>query len=684
MKKRFLSLLLVFCMMLSLSVMPVSAASPKVYDKMSDSYKKGPYYQKLMSVNLTGNQINDLINVARSQVGYHAGGSANDLSGTSKSEAKYVEYFNLISPSTMPNDWCATFVTWCFREAGIPTSIMPNATGCGKIRNTGGKNKDKYGAVYHTLESGYKPKKGDLVLYEHIEGPKGNKYYVRASRDANGVPSTSSHVGIVSEDYNPSKNTFKTIQRKGTVVKEYDEDMNATGWNNAEHTKKIKKIQGFVTPAYNGRTAVSTPILTMYYNTNGGVITSDTYSQTSAGMVQKNGRNVTSQWEYGSGDPTYGLWDASTYGLSRDGYKIQGWSLSKDGSTEIFGQNDLQLKAEDIYPNVKNGDSEVTLYAVWTPVDGSIPYKLTINYNTNYGVIDSKTYSQDGNDYVYQNGKLFTVVWKYGEGDSKYGLSDASTFGLTKDNEKFVGWSLSPSGTSTIFGQNDFELKAEDIYPDLIDGDAEVVLYAVWAPQGWAVTPLPVPESEPDEDSNVYLDEDMTESSDEELAAEQEETPPSQEPEPSTEPEPATEPEPVAEPEPEPETPAKNTIVMKIDDPLMLVNGKVTPVDELGNTPVIRNSRTMLPIASVMLAMDGTVGWEGSTKTVTLKRGGKTMFLRIGTSFAWDENGLAVAQLDSPPIIINGRTMLPVAAIVLYFGADISWDGTTRSVTITY
>ena len=123
---------------------------------------------------------------------------------------------------------------------------------------------------------------------------------------------------------------------------------------------------------------------------------------------------------------------------------------------------------------------------------------------------------------------------------------------------------------------------------------------------------------------------------------------------------------------------------MKIDDPLMLVNGKVTPVDELGNTPVIRNQRTMLPIASVMLAMNGTVGWDGSTKTVTLKRDGKTMFLRIGTSFAWDENGQAVAQLDSPPIIINGRTMLPVAAIVLYFGANISWDGTTRTVTITY
>ena len=597
MKKRFLSLLLVLCMMISLSVVPVSAASPKVYDKMSDSYKSGPYYQKLMNVNLTGDQITDLINVARSQVGYHSGGSKTDLSGTSTSGKKYVEYFNLISPSTMPADWCATFVTWCFREAGIPTSIMPNATGCGKIRNTGGKNKDKYSAVYHSLESGYKPKKGDIVLYEHLAGSSDNHYYEPAPRDANGVPTTSSHVGIVSGDYNSSTNTFKTIQRKSTVVKEYDEDLNVLG--KGKNGTKIKKIQGFITPAYNGKKAASTPILTMYYNVNGGVIQSDTYSQTSDGRIQKKGIDVTSKWECGSGDPTYGLWDAATFGLTRSGYKISGWSLSRDGSSTVFGQNDLNLRAEHIYPYVKEGDATVTLYAVWN--------------------------AEEDIDELIKNGIPVTVK-------PIAGLEDP-----VSDSDEFLDEDMT--------GASDDELTTDDVEA-LIQADMDSAEEPAEEPAS-----LTEPEPEPEEASE-------------------------EEPAPETTPEP--------EPEPEEEPASKSTIVMKIDDPFMTVNGKVTPVDELGNTPIIRNSRTMLPIASLMLAMDGTVGWDGSTKTVTLKRNGKTMFLRIGTSFAWDENGLAVAQLDSPPIIINGRTMLPVAAVVLYFGAEIKWDGTARTVTITY
>ena len=662
MKKRLLSLVLILCMMISLSVVPVSAASPKVYDKMSDSYKSGPYYTKLMNVNLTGNQIDDLINVARSQVGYHAGSSKTDLSGTSKTSKNYVEYFNLISPKTQGNAWCATFVTWCFREAGIPTSIMPSATGCGKVRNSV-KNQ---GATYHTRESGYKPKRGDIILYESMGG--NYSYYQVASRDANGLPSSTSHVGIVSKDYNESTKKFTTIQRSGAVVKEFEESINTKG-KDKDGNKTIYRIQGFVTPAYKGSTKPS-GMLTMYFNANGGTLDSDTYAQNSSGMIQKNGTNVTVKWAYGQGSPEYGLWNASSFGLARSGYKFLGWSLSKDGRSQIIDQDDTSITSDKIYPNLKNGDATVTMYAVWAAADPSENAVLTMYYNVNGGVIDSDTYSQSAGGRIQKDGADVTAKWKYGTGNTDYGLSNASTFGLSRDGYDFLGWSLTGDDSSQLLGQDDLTLTAEKIYPDLGKGSASVTLYAVWEENMVEADPDEITEGEmgPDTEMDVEAEDESTE-------------PESTEPEPA-EPEPS-EPE-QTEPEPVPETPAKNTIVMKIDDPLMIVNGKVTPVDERGNTPVIRNQRTMLPIASVMLAMDGTVAWDGETKTVTLKRKGKTMFLRIGTSFAWDENGLAVAQLDSPPVIINGRTMLPVAAVVLYFGADISWEGTTRTVTITY
>ena len=289
-----------------------------------------------------------------------------------------------------------------------------------------------------------------------------------------------------------------------------------------------------------------------------------------------------------------------------------------------------------------------------------------------------------------------------------------------------MGWSLSPDGSTEVFGQNDLSLKAEDIYPDLDQDDVSVTLYAVWEFDGIPVKPLtPVAtedNTEPDEDG-AEIEANMTGSPDDELTdtlttddvaalleedmaseEEPEESAPAPAPQPEPEPEeepeepaPAPAPQPEPEPEEEPEEPApapapqpepepeeESTIIMQIDNPVMIVNGKVTPVDERGNTPVIRNSRTMLPVSSLILAMGGTVKWDGTTQTVTLEKNGKVLNLRIGTNFAWDDSGKIAANLDRPPIIITGRTMLPVAAIVLYYGAGISWDGSTRTVTITY
>lgn len=767
MKKRFLSLLLVLCMALSLCVVPVSAASPAVYDKMSASYKSGPYYTKLMNVNLTGNQIADLINVARSQVGYHAGSSKTDLSGTAKSGKNYVEYFNRISPSTQGNNWCATFVTWCFREAGISTSIMPSATGCGKIRNTV-KNQ---GATYHSRESGYKPKVGDIILYESMGG---NYTYYVVKRDANGFPTSTSHVGIVSGDYDASTGKFRTIQRSGAVVKEFYESINTKG-PDANGKATIYRIQGFVTPAYTSTTA-KTGTLTMNYNANGGTVSAANFSQNSSGQILQNGSAVTNKWAYGSGSPEYGLWNAASFGLTRSGYEFLGWSLSRDGSSRIFDQDDTSLVAENIYPAVKNGDATVTLYAVWSASAytlqcfnnySGVNYLLnsdfarqldsgywssrdtsvatlsidTANKHDGYNSlrIDNRSAGSNGKDLRIQtltqgsrnydnfvgDSKAMTLSfwaksstpgasmyfrWGYSTAFQSVTLSTSwQKYTLRMDKNGDANHCMHPyvdtAGTVWIAEmQLEDGTSASEFVPEnggMYQKTAQKTSGSYALPEnpvrdgylfdGWytaAAGGSRVTNSTPVKSGNfcvyAHWTYDEPEYEPEEMGFDTEISEISIDPEEESQtPVTPVEPDPTVEPV-TPETPAGNTIVMRIDDPVMTVNGRVTAVDELGNTPVIRNSRTMLPIASVMLAMNGTVGWDGSTRTVTLKRDGKTMFLRIGSGFAWDETGMTVANLDSPPIVINGRTMLPVAAVVLYFGANISWDGATRTVTITY
>ena len=47
----------------------------------SSPYRSSAYYTQLCNVTLTGNQRTDLVNVARSQLGYHEGNSFSDLGG---------------------------------------------------------------------------------------------------------------------------------------------------------------------------------------------------------------------------------------------------------------------------------------------------------------------------------------------------------------------------------------------------------------------------------------------------------------------------------------------------------------------------------------------------------------------------------------------------------------------------
>lgn len=125
------------------------------------------------------------------------------------------------------------------------------------------------------------------------------------------------------------------------------------------------------------------------------------------------------------------------------------------------------------------------------------------------------------------------------------------------------------------------------------------------------------------------------------------------------------------------------TITLQISNPRMTVDGVSVAIDEQGTVPVIRNSRTLLPVRAVFEAMGGTVGWDNASRVVTLTKDGKTLYLGINNAMSWDSQG-KYYTLDAAPIILNGRTMLPIRFVVEYFGGTVAWNGTTQTVTIQY
>lgn len=61
----------------------------------------------------------------------------------------------------------------------------------------------------------------------------------------------------------------------------------------------------------------------------------------------------------------------------------------------------------------------------------------------------------------------------------------------------------------------------------------------------------------------------------------------------------------------------------------------------------------------------------------------KQMFLTLVVGInQYILNGMQLT-MDAPPVIVNGRTFVPIRLVAETFGADVKWDGTTRTVTIT-
>lgn len=96
--------------------------------------------------------------------------------------------------------------------------------------------------------------------------------------------------------------------------------------------------------------------------------------------------------------------------------------------------------------------------------------------------------------------------------------------------------------------------------------------------------------------------------------------------------------------------------------------------------PVIVNDRTLVPLRAIFEALGATVGWNHDEMTATGEKDGVVVSIRI-ESDVLVKNGQNTA-LDSPAILVNNRTMVPVRAISEAFGNDVEWNGETREIII--
>jgi uncharacterized protein YkwD len=98
--------------------------------------------------------------------------------------------------------------------------------------------------------------------------------------------------------------------------------------------------------------------------------------------------------------------------------------------------------------------------------------------------------------------------------------------------------------------------------------------------------------------------------------------------------------------------------------------------------PIIQNGRTLVPMRAIFEAMGCHVSWNGEDSSITATASDGTTVHMRIGSSVMTVDG-NVMHLDVPPQIVNTRTLVPLRAINEALGAVVGWDAHARRADIS-
>lgn len=121
-----------------------------------------------------------------------------------------------------------------------------------------------------------------------------------------------------------------------------------------------------------------------------------------------------------------------------------------------------------------------------------------------------------------------------------------------------------------------------------------------------------------------------------------------------------------------------NEVSFKVGEATYVVNGEEKVMD---SEAIVHGSRTMVPMKYAAEAFGAKVEWDKDTRTVVITHGEKVIKLPIDANIIYV--GEEKIEMDTKAVVVEGRTMLPLAYIAQSLGLVTSWDGETKTVKIT-
>ncbi len=414
---RVLSLLLGLSLVLGAGMLSASALTPSY--NVSDEYKAGGYYDRLVAYELTGDYRYDVIQIALTQLGYHEGDSDADMDGLNIDGGKNFVEYNIMSGKVDNKEgngvsygyaWCASFVTWCLRQAKVSYTAATNAISCSVMMNWYVRND-----IYYPSDSDYTPIAGDIIMFSNSSSP--------------------SHVGLVLGVQDGKVYTIEGNNGGKVAIHSYSlTDDYVLGYCVPKYSKTDKDYTSLLTDNINktGDFIVNAKSLNVRSAPDNesdilGALEKNTTVEVtelsgSWGKIEFEGKDG---WIYmpHTTDADYKIYTI-TYDLDggegvefqrklkgntiiiteskpqKKGYSFVGWCDSRDGK-------EIKYKAGDVY----TADEDITLYAVWTPVkysvkfydeDGTLLHEELCDYNDWVPQIEPPVKESDGeNKYTF-------------------------------------------------------------------------------------------------------------------------------------------------------------------------------------------------------------------------------------------------------------------------------------------
>ena len=87
--------------------------------------------------------------------------------------------------------------------------------------------------------------------------------------------------------------------------------------------------------------------------------------------------------------------------------------------------------------------------------------------------------------------------------------------------------------------------------------------------------------------------------------------------------------------------------------------------------PIIENGRTLVPLRAIFEKIGAKVLWDGENQRITATKGNDKITLQIGSNKLY-KNGVEKV-IDVPAKLVDGRTLVPVRAVAESFDCKVNW-----------